>query len=511
MGKSLDLLLVEPDSSLEAYQSLKSKYAAIEPPTWALLLAESCRSNGFSVGIMDCVAEGLTDNEGIERVLLLNPRLVVFTLYGQNPNSSTTSMVGATRLAAKLKEVSPSTAIAFVGNHVSALPREVLDKHPEVDIVFLNEGVYALRNLLTLNSFDINSLKKVRGIGFRDEGKALINPPEKIVPQERMDIDMPGYAWDLLPFKEKPLDLYRSHFWHADFDESKRTPFAAIYTSLGCKFKCDFCMINIVNRTDNSEEIVSSDSNVMRFWSTEWVLKELDKLAKFGVKTLRISDEMFYLNKKYYEPLLKAIIQRGYNFNMWTYSRVDSVNPIFLELFKAAGVNWLCLGIEAGNQEVRQIISKGKFQQINIRDVVRQVQASGIKILGNYIFGFYEETYEDLRATLDLALELNTEHANFYPCQALPGSPVYNQARMLNLDLPETYAGYAFLSYECKPLPTRYLSAAEVLKFRDDAWHEYFSSPSYLNLAEFVFGPNQRKNIEEMAKIRLRRKLLEIS
>ena len=39
----------------------------------------------------------------------------------------------------------------------------------------------------------------------------------KIVPEDRMDIDLPGYAWDLLPYKEKPLDLYRSHFWHSEF------------------------------------------------------------------------------------------------------------------------------------------------------------------------------------------------------------------------------------------------------------------------------------------------------
>ena len=35
-----------------------------------------------------------------------------------------------------------------------------------------------------------------------------------------------------------------------------------------------------------------------------------------------------------------------------------------------------------------------------------------------------------MQQTLDLALELNTEHANFYPCQALPGSPLYTQAKI---------------------------------------------------------------------------------
>ena len=35
------------------YQNLSDNYSAVEPPTWALLLAESCRNKGFKVGLMD--------------------------------------------------------------------------------------------------------------------------------------------------------------------------------------------------------------------------------------------------------------------------------------------------------------------------------------------------------------------------------------------------------------------------------------------------------------------------
>ena len=38
-----------------------------------------------------------------------------------------------------------------------------------------------------------------------------------------------------------------------------------------------------------------------------------------------------------------------------------------------------------------------------------------------------------MQETLDLALDLNTEHANFYPCQALPGSPLYLEAKQKRL------------------------------------------------------------------------------
>jgi radical SAM superfamily enzyme YgiQ (UPF0313 family) len=505
-GRALDVLFISPDSSAQAYQALAETFSAIEPPTWALLLAQACRAKGYGAAIMDCDAEKLTLSDATARVKLMKPRLVVFTVYGQNPNSGTTSMIGATRLAAQLKAECPEVPIAFVGSHTSALPKEVLAL-PFVDIVFLNEGVYALLNLLRGNL--ASDITQVAGIGHKRRGGLLwLNPPEKIVSQDRMDIDLPGYAWDLLPYRERPLDLYRAHFWHAGFDHSKRTPFAAIYTSLGCNFGCDFCMINIVNRDDNADEVHAAHSRGMRFWSPQLIAGELQKLRELGVQTVRISDEMFFLNRKYYEPLLNDIVERDLGLRMWAYSRVDTVRPAALELFKQAGIDWLALGIEAGSQMVRKEVSKGSFQEVNIRDICRTVRESGIHVISNYIFGFPEDTLQTMQQTLDLALELNTEMANMYPCQALPGSPIHRRAIAEGWQLPTSYEGYAFLSYDCQPLATKHVSAADVLRFRDEAWQRYFSHAPYLALVEQKFGAQERANVESMAQIRLKRRLL---
>ncbi len=506
----MDVLFINPDSSAKAYQGLAQVYSAIEPPTWSLLLAESCRSKGFGVGILDCDAERLNLEQSISRIQDAKPRLVVFVVYGQNPNSGTTSMIGALALARALRAESPEFTICFVGSHTSALPMEVLGNDC-VDIVLLNEGVYALHNLLKSNLKD--DLAHIKGIGYKKRGPAgfampMLNPPQSVVPQELMDQDLPGYAWDLLPYKNTPLDMYRAHFWHADFHYDKRTPFAAIYTSLGCNFGCDFCMINIVNRVDNGDDVSAADSRGMRFWSPDWVAREMSKLADMGVKTLRISDEMFFLNRKYYEPVLQNAIDQNFGFNMWTYSRVDTVRRDYLDLFKKAGVNWLALGVEAGNQLVRQEVSKGSFKEVNIRDVCKTINDADINIISNYIFGFPEDNLDTMQETLDLALELNTEMANMYPCQALPGSPMYHTAKRNGWALPDSYEGYAFLSYESQPLPTKYLSSAEVLKFRDDAWRKYFTNPNYLNLVERKFGLQERRNIEDMSAINLKRKIL---
>jgi len=184
------------------------------------------------------------------------------------------------------------------------------------------------------------------------------------------------------------------------------------------------------------------------------------------------------------------------------------VRPAALELFKKAGVDWLALGIEAGSQTVRKEVSKGSFQEVNIRDVCSTVRGAGIHVISNYIFGFPDDTLQTMQQTLDLALELNTEMANMYPCQALPGSPIHRRALKEGWKLPDSYAGYAFLSYDCEPLATKHVAAAEVLRFRDRAWQTYFRNSAYLDLVGRTFGQEQRRNVEAMADVRLKRRLL---
>ena len=279
MNNMIDVLFITPNNSNGIYQQLSDKYSAIETPTWSLLLAQSCRSQNFKVAILDCLAENLTDEKAYYRIRELNPRLLCFVVYGQNVNAGTTNMSGATRLAKYLKSKDISCKISFLGSHVQALPVETLKKEKEIDFVFSNEGVYSLWNILKLDDFNDENLKKINGIVFRDlNNKIIFNSVEKVVPQSRMDTDMPGYAWDLLPFKKKPFDLYRSPMWHAEYIEDQRTPYAALQTSLGCQFKCEFCMINILNRDDEKEIGVAGNYSGMRFWTPEFVIKEFDKI-----------------------------------------------------------------------------------------------------------------------------------------------------------------------------------------------------------------------------------------
>ena len=164
-------------------------------------------------------------------------------------------------------------------------------------------------------------------------------------------------------------------------------------------------MINIVNRVNNEDNVNASHSKGMRFWSPDFILKEFEKLANLGVSTIRISDEMFFLDKRYFDPLLDGLIERDLDLKMWAYSRVDTVRDRFLTKFKEAGIGWLALGIEAGSQLVRQEVSKGTFKEVNIREVCETVRKNEINVISNYIFGFPEDTLETMEKTLNLAIQ----------------------------------------------------------------------------------------------------------
>ena len=512
LNLTVDVLFINPGNAENIYQDLAKDFSAIEPPTWALLLAESVRSVGFKPAILDANAERLSIAQAVERISQISPRLICFVVYGQNPNSSTVNMSGVVALADAVKAARMTIPVAAVGSHVSALPSEVLDWESSIDIVFCNEGVYALRNLLAVDLTNPTSLTQISGIGFRLSGEVILNKPEVIVPQERMDIDLPGYAWDLLPYQEKPLDLYRAHFWHAGYDHAKRTPFAAIYTSLGCAFQCSFCMINILNRDDNEGIGVAGNYAKMRFWSPEFVISEIAKLVDMGVEILRISDEMFLLNKRYFVPLCEMLRDRGFGkkLNMWAYSRVDTVrDSAHLKLIKAAGINWLALGIESGEQEVRLEVTKGRFQDVDIRKVVQMIEDSGIQVIANYLFGLPGDSLQTMRTTLNLGIELCTAAWNGYAVMALPGSELYRQAREKGWSLPKDYNGYSFYSYDTIPLPTDQLSPAEVLAFRDEAFMEYHTNPLFIEKLHNHFGKVAVENMTKLTQVKLRRRLLE--
>jgi radical SAM superfamily enzyme YgiQ (UPF0313 family) len=495
----VDAVFINPGNRKQTYQSLATSLTAVEPPVWAGLMATFARQHGFSAAIVDANAENLAPDETSERVAALKPRLAVVVVYGHQPSASTQNMTAAGHICSQLKQSQPELPVLIVGGHVAALPERTL-REEDVDFVGGGEGLYTITDLLEALKESASDLGKVRGLWYWEDGEIRSNPSPPLL--KDLQGEMPGVAWDLLP-----MEKYRAHNWHC-FGDLQREPYAAIYTTLGCPFHCSFCCIQAPFKSGESVLGLNSSVNSYRFWSPEFVVGQIDKLVNdYGVRNIKIADEMFVLNPKHVIGICDLLIERNYNLNIWAYTRVDTVRESMHEKLKAAGFNWLAFGIEAASARVRDDVQKG-FGQEEIYRVIRSVQSASINIIGNYIFGLPEDDLETMQATLDLALELNCEFANFYSTMAYPGSALYEVALREHLPLPETWAGYSQHAVDTLPLPTKHLPASEVLRFRDKAFQSYFNSPSYLTMIERRFGSATVEHLRGMSTYKLERKFV---
>ena len=483
-----DIVLVNPGDRQQVFQALGIDLAAIEPPFWVAVMAAYLRNQGFSTRIIDANALDLTPSETAAQAAALDPRLVAVIVYGSQPSASTQNMTVAGRICSAMKAAGIET-VALGGLHPSALPRQTVLEE-DVDFVVDGEGPLTLEALLhELKSGDPD-YERVNGLWWIDAGQVRSTPRFPVVSD--LDQVLPVAAWDLLP-----MERYRAHNWHCFDDIENRSPYGAIYTSLGCPFRCEFCCIN-----------APFGKPMLRRRSPERVLEEIDVLVnEYGIRNLKIVDELFVLRESHYMAILDGIIDRGYDLNIWVYARVDTVQPHVLHRMKQAGVNWIALGIESANPDVREGIAK-KMGVPDIKVVVREIQAAGIRVIGNFIFGLPDDTHETMRETLDMAIDLNCEFVNFYSAMAYPGSALYGAATAEGWQLPESWHGFSQHAYDTLPLRTHHLSAAEVLEFRDDAFHHYFAQPRYLAMLEEQFGPRVRRHVEALTETQLRRKLL---
>ncbi len=225
-----DIVLVNPGARTAIYQGLGSRLAAVENPVWAGLMATFLRKKGHGVAIVDAESEGLPPEEVAARVEAVNPRLVAIVVYGHQPSASTQNMTGASLACTAIRQRMPSAKILMVGGHVAALPERTLSEEA-CDYVAHDEGLFAMHDLLEADKAGDSDLSKIRGLAYwSGTGKLRQYRANEAAPLlKSLDTDMPGIAWDLLS-----MNRTRAHNWHC-FGHLNREPYAAIYTTLGCR------------------------------------------------------------------------------------------------------------------------------------------------------------------------------------------------------------------------------------------------------------------------------------
>jgi radical SAM superfamily enzyme YgiQ (UPF0313 family) len=494
----LDVLLITPPSRIDVYQTLSNDYAAIEPPVWSMLIARYLANLNYNVEILDAEAKNFNHEQTAKSIADKNPKLAVFVIYGQQPSASTQCMPAGAKTCNKLNSISSNEIKTLVmGTHASALPKRTLEEEP-YDFVCQGEGPITISNLINIIKNNKKDYDKVPGLWFRDKDKNIIaNYKTKMF--DNLDLHLPGQDWSFLD-----MSKYKAHNWHTFGRLDSRNKYASLQTSLGCPFKCTFCCIN-----------APFERNTIRFWSAKHIFKQIKMLVEdYGIFNIKIPDEMFVLNPKQVREICDEIISSGYgkDLNFWAYARIDTLEDnVMLKKMVKAGFRWLGLGIESSNPNVRDGVIKGRFSNYDIEGVVKKVRDMGFNVGANYIFGLPEDNYDSMNETLDLALRINSEWANFYSAMAYPGSQLYPLAQKNKWQLPDDkggpgWIGYSQHSYDTLPLRTNHLKASEVLEFRDQAFDKYFNNHDYLSMIRNKFGEDTKKHISQMAVHKLKRK-----
>ncbi|MGE4263738.1 MAG: radical SAM protein [Desulfovibrio sp.] len=484
MSRGPDILFIKPGSQKQIYGELSDySLTAIEPPLWAAILAGYLRQQGYAVEILDAETDGLGWDEVAQAAVDRNATLTAVMASGHNPSASTMNMNGVSAITTRIKELAPTLAVCLAGLHISALPERSL-REEAADFVIQGEGLRTLPPLIEALKAKAGSFRGIPGLWWRDDGEIVPGA----MPEMWADLDtLPMPAWDLLPMKR-----YRAHNWHCFDDVTRRQPYATLYTSLGCPYHCSFCCINAL-----------FGEHRLRSRGVDAVMAEIDFLVNtYGVRNIKIMDELFAVNEKRVQELCGRIAARGYDLNFWAYARVNTVSEKMLAVMKKAGVNWIAYGFESGSKRVIEDVTKG-YKLDQVMRVVEMTYAQGQHICANFIFGLPEDDYDSMQETNTLMQEINAEWANIYSAMAYPGSKLYDDAVAAKLPLPTSWNGFSQYSRDCLPLPTKYLSGGQVLAFRDYAFDAYYKNPRYLSMIRAKFGEDTMWHIQAMASTSL--------
>ncbi|MCP3685661.1 MAG: radical SAM protein [bacterium] len=378
-------------------------------------LAAVAREKGHEVVVKDMEVEP----EGLKEFLLKEkPEIVGITL-------STPLFPLSKKIISQIRAVLPDVKILVGGPHVTAVKEEMLSA-TEADIAVYGEGEMTFVEIL-----EGEPLEKILGICYRKDGKLETNPPRPFI----QDLDsLPFPAWDLFPLSE-----YRIH---PPYGKSKK--FMNMITSRGCPYKCAYCS--------------KVWGHSFRGMSPERVLEEIKLLRKnYGISEFRFYDDDFTLNMKRAEEICDLIIRNNLRITWSCTTRVNLVNENLLAKMKQSGCFLICYGVESGNQEILNTISKG-YKIEHIKTAFKLTRAAGIRTLAFLMLGLPGETEETIEETVELVKEIKPDFCSWGITSVYPNTELKEIFKKRNAKFtPYTNWG----TFTIDAAPNKYIEFAE--------------------------------------------------
>jgi radical SAM superfamily enzyme YgiQ (UPF0313 family) len=320
-----------------------------------------------------------------------------------------------------------------------------------IDAVVTGEGEFTVLEMIEHieagKSFD-----GVLGVAFREGGRIVKNPPRPLI----SDLDS-------LPFPAREL-LGDSNLYIPPPATYRRKPVAVLMTSRGCNRRCIYCF-----------QIDRDRKSGIRYRGVESVLSEIEHCLGQGYREIKFIDDTLAADYDRAMQIAKEIRARGLDFTWFASACVNQVDRPLLRAFKAAGCWAILFGAESGVRKNLRTIRKGTTPE-QIRKAVKTAQEEGLKVSTPFMFGIPGETFEEGLRTIDFALDVNPDIANFHAITPFPGTYLYDNLDRFGTISEEltdfTYQGAAFVPHT--------MTRDEILKLRQIAFRRFYGRPSFM-------------------------------
>jgi radical SAM superfamily enzyme YgiQ (UPF0313 family) len=365
--------------------------------------------------------------------------------------STTFGWKRALKTAADIKRLNRDIFITVGGPYPIAMQERCLEDSRDIDAVVTGEGEITVVEMLDRLSHG-KGLDGVEGVAFREGDRIIKNPPRPLI----TDLDS-------LPFPAREL-LGNADDYIPPPATYRRRPVAVIITSRGCNRRCIFCFQ--IDRTRKSG---------IRFRSIENVMEEIELCLRQGYREIKFIDDTLAADYTRAMALAKEIKRRGLDFTWFASACVNQVDRPLLKAFKEAGCWAILLGAESGVQKNLNTIKKGITLE-QTRRAVKWAKDAGLTVYTPFIFGIPGETFEEALKTIEFAIELDPDIANFHALTPFPGTELYDNIEKygsMSDDFEDfTYQGAAFTPYTMK--------REEIALLRQIAFRRFYSRPSYI-------------------------------
>jgi radical SAM superfamily enzyme YgiQ (UPF0313 family) len=415
-----------------------------KPPYTLALLASMFRGAGLDVRLVDLTAThesvedliGRLDRDGFHPTLILYP-------------STTPTLDADTHEIAKLKARYGAPLFNF-GPHASTTPAASMTRSPAVDGMFVGEPEDAALQLAQLESID--RLGTIPSLTWRTPNA------DTIVPHTAQGsyagfLDMPYPAWDLVPLRSYNLPLVNR-------------PYTIVETSRGCPYACDFCVAPI------------HQGHKFRERSAKSIVDEIERgYREHGLDFFYLWGDTVTLNVKTFTAFCDELIARKLPIQWLSNARADNLtDPAFVHRLRKAGCWMLAMGIETESEDIRKDMVK-RLERQKIQLAITNMRDAGIRSFAFFIFGYPGETIDSINHTIDYAIALDPDFANFYPAVPYPGTELYNKAVREGLLVEEDWSRMEYSYYLMRG---NGLDEQVVMDAINRAKRRFFMRPKYL-------------------------------